>query len=164
MRFFGLGSAPTFGTAITFGSALTCASLCVALWAAPIQDQSTQQRPPTAGQPSVGSDQRRAGGEKTITGCLMRGDAGFVVNTQEGTYELNTDRDLSAYVGKQIRIESRWDATGTLTNSPMERGSASGSAAAPPAPAQAAGTPAFVGDLHLRITGTVLGDCAAQPK
>jgi hypothetical protein len=163
MRFFAPGSALALGSTLTLGSALTCGSLCVALWAAPLQDQSNQQ-PPSAGQPSAGSDQRRAGGEKSITGCLMRGDRGFVVKTQEGTYELNTDRDLSAYLGKQIRIESKWDATGTLTNSPMETGSVSGSAA-PAAPAQAAGTPApaFVGDLHLHITGTVLGDCAT-PK
>lgn len=145
-----------------FGSALTCGSLCVVLWAAPTQDQSNQQPPSTARQPSAGTDQRRAGGEKSITGCLMRGDTGFVVKTQEGTYELNTDRDLSAYLGKEIRIESKWDATGTLTNSPMEGSSVSGSAA-PSAPAPAAGTPAFVGDLHLHITGTVLGDCAT-PK
>jgi hypothetical protein len=92
----------------------------------------------------------------------MKGDTGFVVKTQEGTYELNTDRDLTAYVGKEVRIESRWEATGTLTNSPMESSSAAG-ANAPAPPAAGAGAPAFVGDLHLHITGTVLGDCAT-PK
>jgi hypothetical protein len=92
----------------------------------------------------------------------MKGDTGFVVKTQEGTYELNTDRDLTAYVGKEVRIESKWEASGTLTNSPMESSSAAGTNAPAP-PAAGPGTPAFVGDLHLHITGTVLGDCAT-PK
>ena len=139
--------------------ALLCLVLLMCAGAAAAQNQQTQP-PPAASQP--GTDQRRAGGQKSITGCLMKGDTGFVVQTQEGTYLLNTDRDLSAYVGKTIRIESKWEATGTLTNSPMESDSAAGSAAPAAAPA-AAGTPAFVGDLHLHITGTVLGDCAT-PK
>jgi len=122
-----------------------------------VPDQETQP----SQQPS-GTDQRRAGGQKSITGCLMKGDTGFVVKTQEGTYELNTDRDLTAYVGKEVRIESKWEASGTLTNSPMESSSAAGSNA-PASPAAGAGAPAFVGDLHLHITGTVLGDCAT-PK
>ena len=145
------------------GSTRKLALLGLVLWmcagAAAAQNQQTQPPPPMASQP--GTDQRRAGGQKSITGCLMKGDVGFVVKTDEGTYQLNTDRDLSAYVGKMIRIESKWDATGTLTNSPMESDSVAGSAA-PAAPSTAAGTPAFVGDLHLHITGTVLGDCATS--
>lgn len=116
-------------------------------------------------QSSQGAEQRRASGERTITGCLQRGDSGFVIKATDGTYALNTDRDLSAYVGKQVRISSRWDASGTFTTEPV--GSASSSTAPAPSaePSTAPGTetPAFVGDLHLRITGTVVGDCAA-PK
>jgi hypothetical protein len=108
-----------------------------------------------------GTDQRRAGGERTVTGCLQRSGSSFVLKTDEGPYELNTDRDLSAFVGKQVKISGRWEATGTVTTAPV------GNAPSPTAPAPSgepgAPTPAFVGDLHLHITGTVIGDCAA-PK
>src|SRR5262249_26961360 len=110
------------------------------------------------------SEQRRSGGEKTIVGCLTKGDYGFVVKAADGNYELNTDRDLSSLVGKQVKIESKWDLTGTMTNSAMQNPPGSAPAAAPPtAAAGGAGTPAFVGDLHLHITGSVIGDCAT-PK
>jgi hypothetical protein len=151
---------------LALSSTRTLALLCIVLMAyagvATARDQQPQSSPSTAGKLPPGTDQRRAGGQKSITGCLMKGDVGFVVKTDEGTYQLNTDRDLSAYVGKMIRIESKWEATGTLTNSPMESDSAA-SSAVPPSPATAEGTQAFVGDLHLHITGTVLGDCAT-PK
>lgn len=114
-----------------------------------------QTTPPTA-------DQRRAGGQKSIVGCLTKGDYGFVVKAPDGNYELNTDRDLSAFIGKQVKIESKWEATGTLTQAPMENPSAA-APAAPPAEGGSTATPAFVGDLHLHITGTIVGDCAT-PK
>lgn len=124
------------------------------------------------------ADQRRASGEKSVTGCLERGDSGFVIRTPEGTYELNTDRDLSAFVGKQVRISGRWEMSGTVTtaaggNPPTSEGAPTGPATgAPPAPAPPSASgeqapqgqnPAFVGDLHLHVTGTVLGDCTT-PK
>ncbi len=114
-----------------------------------------------AAQTSPGAEQRRASGERTIIGCLQRGDSGFVIKASDGTYELNTDRDLSAYVGKQVRISGRWEASGTFTTAPVGSAPSSSAPAAPAEPGTA--TPAFVGDLHLRITGTVIGDCAA-PK
>ena len=120
----------------------------------------------------TGSDQRRASGEKSVTGCLERGDSGFVIRTPEGTYEINTDRDLSAFVGKQVRIAGRWEMSGTVTtaaggNPPTSGGAATGRA--PAAPPAASGeqaqeqNPAFVGDLRLHVTGTVVGDCTT-PK
>lgn len=122
------------------------------------------------------ADQRGASGEKSVTGCLERAGSGFVLRSSEGTYELNTDRDLSAFVGKQVKIAGRWEMSGTVTtaaggNPPAGGGAPGGSApaapAAPSAPAvsgeQAPGqNPAFVGDLHLHVTGTVLGDCTTQ--
>src|SRR5215471_10745974 len=63
----------------------------------------------------TGADQRRASGEKSVTGCLERAGSGFVLRSPEGTYELNTDRDLSAFVGKQVRIAGRWELSGTVT-------------------------------------------------
>lgn len=124
----------------------------------------------------TGADQRRASGEKSVTGCLERAGSGFVLRSPEGAYELNTDRDLSAFVGKQVRIAGRWEMSGTVTTAaggtPPTGGAPNSRApaapAAPSAPAvsgeQAQGqNPAFVGDLHLYVTGTVLGDCTT-PK
>jgi len=145
-------------------SSLSRAALCTVLLFGTrgmVAAQSDPQNQPPQTSPQAGTDQRRAGGQKSITGCLMKGDGGFVVKAPDGTYQLNTDRDLTAYVGKQVRIESKWEMTGTLTTSPMDNASAAGTTA-PPASAPAAGAPAFVGDLHLHITGTVLGDCAAR--
>ena len=118
----------------------------------------------------TGAEQRRASGEKSVTGCLERAGSGFVIRNPEGTYQLDTDRDLSAFVGKQVRIAGRWEMSGTVTtaaggNPPTTGGASAGAApAAPVAPGgpgeQAEGqNPAFVGDLHLHVTGTVLGDC-----
>jgi Protein of unknown function (DUF5818) len=126
---------------------------------------------PTAAQ--TGADQRRASGEKSVTGCLERAGSGFALRSPEGTYELNTDRDLSAFVGKQVRISGRWEMSGTVTTAaggtpPTGGGATSGSAPAVPAGPAAAGeqpqgqNPAFVGDLHLHVTGTVLGDCTTS--
>lgn len=112
-------------------------------------------------QTQPGTDQRKAGGERTVTGCLQRAGSSFVLKTDEGTYELNTDRDLSAYVGKQVKISGRWEASGTFTTAPV--GGAPSVPAAAPSGEPGGPTPAFVGDLHLHITGTVIGDCAA-PK
>jgi len=142
--------------------AALCAVLLFGTWDLATAQSGAQNQPPQASpQSQAGTDQRRAGGQKSITGCLMKGDGGFVVKAQDGTYQLNTDRDLTAYVGKQVTIASKWEATGTLTTGPMDNASPAG-AAAPPASAEAAGTPAFVGDLHLHITGTVLGDCPTK--
>jgi hypothetical protein len=112
-------------------------------------------------QSQPGTDQRRAGGERTVAGCLQRAGSGFALKTDEGTYELNTDRDLSAFVGKQVKISGRWEASGTFTTAPV--GNAPGQAPAALSAEPSAASPAFVGDLHLHITGTVIGDCA-PPK
>jgi hypothetical protein len=124
------------------------------------------------GMAQAGADQRRASGEKTVSGCLERAGSGFVIRTLDGTYELNTDRDLSAFVGKKVQISGRWEMSGTVTTAaggtPPPSGGTGSVPAAPAAPAPPAQesqgqTPAFVGDLHLHVTGTVLGDCTT-PK
>jgi Protein of unknown function (DUF5818) len=117
-----------------------------------------------------GTEKRMAGGSKSVTGCVIKTDSGaYGIKTDEGTYQLNTDRDLSSFVGKQVRIDGTWKASGTVTTAPVGGATAAGGqnpAAAPaPAPsgAPSTGSPAFVGQLNLQITGTVVGDCAA-PK
>jgi len=117
------------------------------------------------------AEKRMAGGSKSVTGCLVKLDAGgFGLKTDDGTYQINTDRDLSSFVGKQVRIDGTWRASGTVTTAPVGGAAAGGAAAGgETAPAQApsgapsASTPAFVGELNLQVTGTVVGDCAA-PK
>src|SRR5215472_5906097 len=110
----------------------------------------------------AGTEKRMAGGEKSISGCLIKLDSGFGIKTEDGTYQLNTDRDLSSFVGKQIKIDGTWKASGTFTTAPIGTGAEATQAPAAPA-APAAGAPAFVGDLNLHVTGTVIGDCEA-PK
>ena len=135
---------------------LAKAAFCFALLAVGAL-AAQQTAPPSA-------EQRRAGGQKTITGCLMKGDQGFVIKAADGTYALNTDRDLSSFVGKQVRIDSTWDVTGTLTNNSMADATSGPAPSTPPAATGGStGTPAFVGDLRMHITGTVVGDCPA-PK
>jgi hypothetical protein len=114
-----------------------------------------------AAQQQPGTEKRQAGGERIVTGCLQRSGSSFVLNTNQGSYELNTDRDLSAFVGKQVKISGRWESTGTITTAPV--GNAPSQAPASPSGETAGPNPAFVGDLHLHITGTVVGDCG-PPK
>jgi len=115
----------------------------------------------TAGQASPPSaDKRTAGGHKSVVGCVVKDDGEFYLKTDEGTYQFNTDRDLTPYVGKKVRIAGTWQATGVTTTAPVKNtaGSDSGTAeSASNAPTS------FAGDLRLHITGDVLGDCAA-PK
>jgi hypothetical protein len=115
-----------------------------------------------------GTEKRMAGGSKSVTGCVIKTDSGaYGIKTDEGTYQLNTDRDLSNFVGKQVRIDGTWKASGTVTTAPVGGATKAGGEETAPAPAPSgapgAGTPAFVGQLNLQITGTVVGDCA-EPK
>lgn len=127
--------------------------------------QNTQST--TTSQSSPSAMQKTASGEQTVTGCVAREGEQFVLKTDRGTYAFDTARDLSPYVGKQVRISGKWRATGVTTVAPAEATSAgtakstSGNQAAgtkPSAPAKS-----FTGDLHLHITGDVIGDCES-PK
>src|SRR5215471_13667534 len=98
-----------------------------------------------------GTEKRMAGGSKSVTGCVVKMDAGgYALRTDEGTYQLNTDRDLTNFVGKQVRIDGTWTSSGTITTAPVGGATAASGepAAAPPtAKAPGASTPAFVGEL-----------------
>lgn len=124
------------------------------------QSTSTSQSSPSA-------VHKAASGQQTITGCVAREGEEFVLKTERGTYAFDTARDLSPYVGKKVRISGRWTATGVTTAAPIE--GTSSDAAEPTSGDQTSGaksSPAaksFVGDLHLRITGDVIGDCES-PK
>jgi hypothetical protein len=116
---------------------------------------------PGATQSSPTAVKRAAGGEKSVTGCVAKEGDGFVLKTEEGTYEFNTARDLSSLVGKKVRIVGRWNATGVTTTAPIK--TATSTQMTQDEKKAAVPNKAFVGDLHLHITGDVIGDCE-QPK
>jgi len=121
--------------------------------------QNTQSTSTT--QSTATATQKSASGQESVTGCVAREGDGFVLKTDNGTYEFNTARDLSPYVGKKVQISGRWTATGVTTTAAAIKAAATSGEA----PAENAGSKAapqkFVGDLHLHITGVVIGDCAA---
>jgi hypothetical protein len=87
------------------------------------------------------------------------GAPGYVLNTEDGTtLPLRSMSDLSSYVGKKVQIHATWTATGVNVAGPIE--SSSTAAAAPkggPSTAQE-----FAGDIHLKLTGKVIGDCLGK--
>jgi Protein of unknown function (DUF5818) len=142
-------------------SILICiVSISVLALASAVALQTTQSS--SAAQASPTGTHKAASGQRTVTGCVAREGEGFVLKTDEGTYEFDTARDLSAWVGKKVRLTGRWSASGVTTTAPIK--SATAAASAPEAPAEKkTGTPkSFTGDLHLHITGDVIGDCAEQ--
>jgi len=130
------------------------------------QSTSTSQSSPSA-------VQKTSSGEQTIAGCVAREGEQFVLKTDRGTYAFDTARDLSPYVGKKVRISGRWKATGVTTAAPVEGTSAGASestsgrqATGSKSSAGATSAPAksFTGDLHLHITGDVIGDCESPQQ
>ncbi|HEX7284758.1 MAG TPA: hypothetical protein VF532_01160 [Candidatus Angelobacter sp.] len=147
------------------GAMLAGIVLCLTLAAshqAAAQSGSTQ--PQTGQQASPQSPQPRTqslSGSKTIEGCLERSGDGFAVKTDEGLYPLNTERDLTAYIGKKVRLHEQWEAKGTVTTGAISGGEkkegGEPEAAAPP------GRPsAFSGDFRLHVDGSVVGECTPK--
>jgi len=123
---------------------------------------STQTSQATdASQAPAQGTHKSAGGQQTVTGCVVREGEGFALKNDEGTYPFDTSRDLSSWVGKQVRITGTWKATGVTTTAPIK--ASVGSSTQQTTNEKKAGTAkAFVGDLHLHITGNVIGDCAQK--
>jgi cytoskeletal protein RodZ len=112
---------------------------------------STAQAAPT-------TSKKSAGGERSVTGCVAQEGEGFVLKTDEGTYTFDTSRDLTPFLGKMVTIVGTWKATGVTTTAPI-KDTAAASAQKTNDEKKAGSAKAFVGDLHLHITGTVVGDC-----
>lgn len=108
-------------------------------------------------QTSPAGTRAAASGERSITGCVVREGDGFVLKAEEGTYQFNTDRDLSPYVGKKVKISGSWKTTGITTTAPIKESAASTEQSNPTNNTPAAQS--FQGDLQLHISGTVVGDC-----
>jgi hypothetical protein len=83
---------------------------------------------------------------QSVTGCVVKGDRGYSLMTEDGAYPIDTDQDLSNYVNKQVKI------TGVLEHH---------TAAAPSA---ATGNATTVTDIRLRMIATVIGDCNQRSK
>lgn len=137
-------------------SALAClmAACVLALASAAQTSQSS-----TASQATMAGSHKAASGQKTVTGCVAREGDGFVLKTDDGTYEFDTARDLTPYVGKKVKISGTWKATGVATTAPI-KGTTSTQQTQDEKKTTA--PQSFTGDLHLHITGDVIGDCAEQ--
>ena len=100
------------------------------------QNPSPEQQPPQASSSAA---------VRSVTGCLVRSDSGYSLKTDTDTLPIETDKDLSQYVGKKIKV------TGIL-----EHHSASSSSAAK--------GPVTLTDLRLRLVASVIGDCHQASK
>ncbi len=100
-----------------------------------------QQEPPT-------SQGRASGGAmvQSITGCVVQSDHGYSLKTENDTYPIETEKDLSHYVNKQVRV------TGVL-----EHHNAT-------SPSSTTGNATTITDLRLRMIATVIGDCNQSQK
>ena len=83
---------------------------------------------------------------QSVTGCVVKSDRGYSLMTEEGSYPIDTDQDISKYVNKQVKV------TGILEHH---------TAAAPSA---ASGNATTVTDIRLRMIATVIGDCNQPSK
>jgi len=101
-------------------------------------------------------------GTKTIRGCVGIGSPRcFVINTTDGrSLPLFTDRDLSAFVGKQVEIRTRWQRRGlTMAEQSSEGSTGTGTSENPAAGSATADTREFAGSISVSFTGKVLGPC-----
>jgi len=138
-------------------SALTClVALCVLALSSAAISQDTQPSGNTPKAPA--GTKKSAGGSRTIVGCVAREGEGFVLKTEEGTYEFDTSRDLSPWLGKKVRLTGTWSATGVTTTAPVKASTAS-STQMTESEKKTGTAQAFTGDLRLHITGAVVGDC-----
>src|SRR5262249_40539780 len=104
-------------------SALTClVALCVLVLSSAAIAQDTQSSS-AAGQSPAGTH-KTASGQRTVVGCVAREGEGFVLKTDEGTYEFDTSRDLSPWLGKKVRLVGSWSATGITTTAPIKASAA----------------------------------------
>jgi hypothetical protein len=103
------------------------------------KEEEQQTPPPSEGDPSSSAMM------KTVIGCVVQSEQGFILKTDSDSYPIETDRDLSRYTNKQVKV------TGILEHE-----------AAAPSPQK--GSPAVVTDIRLRMIATVIGDCNQPSK
>jgi hypothetical protein len=105
------------------------------------QQGGTQNASPEQQQPQASS----TAAVRSVTGCLVRTDNGYSLKTDTETLPIETDRDLSQYVNKKIKV------TGTLEHHQAATSSATGG-------------PVAITDLRLRLVASMIGDCDQTTK
>ena len=103
------------------------------------QNASQQQTPPSQTQSS------KTAVVRSVTGCVVQSEQGYSLKTESDTYPIETDKDLSQYVNKQVEV------TGVLEHQNTPTESESGNAQT-------------VTDIRLRMIVTVVGDCKNPSK
>src|SRR5262245_30209155 len=78
---------------------------------------------------------RHMTGERTVVGCVVQSGDGYILRTDEETFPINSDRDVTPYIGKRVKIEGTWEATGITTTAPVQGSSSSKPDKASPAKA-----------------------------
>jgi hypothetical protein len=98
-----------------------------------------QQAPPSEGQAS------RSAVVQSVTGCVVQGEHGYSLKTESDSYPIETDKDLSQYVNKKVKITGILEHHNTPTST-------------------ASGNTATVTDIRLRMIVSVVGDCHEPSK
>jgi hypothetical protein len=115
------------------------------------QDQPAGQTPENQrAQTSVST------GQRTVVGCIAMGaPSGFILKTEDGkTIPLQTDKDLSNYVGKKVQIHQTWTRTGVnLIEDPNAAPTTAPGAKAPAKQTE------FAGAVQMHYKGKIIGDC-----
>lgn len=107
-----------------------------------VRQQGGEQSTPPEQQHAQASS---SGAAQSVIGCLERSDKGYSLKTDTETLPIETDKDLSSYVNKKIKV------TGILEHH---------TAAAP----SATGGPVAIVDLRLRVIVSVIGECNQASK
>lgn len=92
----------------------------------------------------------------------MHSDHGYSLKTDNATYDIDTDSDLSKYVGKQVRISGVWEHHKTTAHTPTDQSGSSASTGAAEGehqPSSSDTSPVVARDIRLRTVTSVVGDC-----
>ena len=116
----------------------------------PVWVEAVHAAPQQGGEQSASPQQQRAQASSSAAaqseiGCLVRSNSGYSLKTDTETLPIETDKDLSSYVNKRIKV------TGILEHH---------SAAAP----SSTSGPVVITDLRLRVVVSVIGECNQTSK
>ena len=112
--------------------------------------EAVHAAPQQGGEQSASPQQQHAQASSSAAaqneiGCLVRSNSGYSLKTDTETLPIETDKDLSSYVNKRIKV------TGILEHH---------SAAAP----SSTSGPVVITDLRLRVVVSVIGECDQTSK
>ena len=119
-------------------------TLLLAISAQSVFGQNGEQEQPTP--PADESHASHSAEVQSVTGCVVKTDQGFSLKTNSDSYPIETDKDLSNYVNKQVKVSGI-----------LEHQTNSG-------PSTESGSAAVITDIRLRMVVTVIGDCNQPSK